>query len=153
MAKILDSVKTFIHEVLTPGYVAKQTEAAYLRQQYNQDSAALPRRDQWYRLLSARGDVVGVEYSCICGVTYPFLSMNDYWKEYNCPTCNHPFSLSKAIGYVEGKNKLSEVSTLMLTLPTRPRLAGKQERKHVDTWEGDRSDVVDYAPYSGKMGM
>jgi hypothetical protein len=149
MSKFIDGLRAIGHELLSPGFASRQTEANYLRQRYSNDSAAVPRQNQWYRLVSPRGDVVGAEYSCVCGVSYPFLSLNDLFREYDCPTCKNHFSLLKAIGYTAEMTP-ANLPALLTTLPVRPRLAGKSESRQIDTGDADKSDVVSYEPYDYK---
>lgn len=147
MGKIIEGLKSAAMTLLDPRYVAKQTEAAHLRQLYNNDSAVVPRCDQWYKVVSQRGDLVGVAYSCACRVEYQLLSMNDYFKEYDCPACGNHFSLLKAVGYDASKHTPANLPALMVDLPVRPRLSGTKQSPFLDTWSesgGGASGEVGY---------
>ena len=95
---ILDGIKNAIHEVLTPGYTSRQAEAEYLRTMYRDSGSVVIRRNQFYRLMNETGSLVGFEWSCGCGTSYPLLDANMYLRSHTCPVCKTEINLLKAVG-------------------------------------------------------
>lgn len=142
MTSLLDALKNKLMTVLDPQYSRKQTELAYLREVYG-NAPGGSKRDQWYRVANAVGDLVGFAFVCTCGQEYQLLSVNDWLgRDYHCPQCKTEFSLMKACG-ITPDTPVAKWPEFYATLPVRPRLAGTQQPRMLDTWAaGDRETVV-----------
>ncbi len=138
MTSLLDSFKQSIIRALDPQHNRKETELSYLRQVYN--NAPGIKRNQWYRIATEVGNLVGFSFSCACGQEYQLLSINDWLRDYHCPQCKTEFDLLKTVGIT------SEISPtrwpeFFAKLPVRPRLAGIKQPRVIDTWSSSDEGV------------
>lgn len=140
---ILDGIKNAIHEVLTPGYTAQQAEAEYLRTMYRDSGSTVVRRNTFYRLMNETGCLVGFEWNCTCGTTYPLLDANMWMRVHTCPVCKTEINLLKAVGATP-EVPPAKWPELFAQLPMRPRLAGKPQSRFLDTWPSDKDADVGY---------
>ncbi len=84
---LLDGLKTAIVNVLDPSRHSEKGELEYLRSVYHAPNGNI-RRNQWCRLLSEAGNLVGFEWSCGCGMSFQLLSVDDWMgKTHNCTGC------------------------------------------------------------------
>jgi hypothetical protein len=147
--KLFEGVKGAIHELLSPGYTARQAEAEYLRTMYRDAGTAVIRRNTWYRVMNEGGSLVGFEWNCGCGQAFQLLDFNLWSRGHVCPTCKTEINLLKATGAQDvPPQKWSE---LFSQLPMRPRLGGKPQSNVIDTWANDKSDEVTYEPHDLKF--
>jgi hypothetical protein len=128
-------------------------ELRYLREIYQNKNTNL-QLNQWYRLLTETGNLVGFSYNCLCSTYYELLSINDWTHEHRCPGCKHDFDLFKTLGITK-EVAPAKWPEHFATLPPRPRLSGQGRRPpYINTWQDNGEDEVVWAgtPPAGHDG-
>jgi|SRR5579859_181397 len=129
---IFTTIKNVAVALLDPKRYDERGELAYLREvYYNQQGNVRPR--QWYRLYSESGSCVGFSYICSCSTEYQLLSAFEWLRNYKCSACKDEFELLKFAGITKD-TPASKWESFLVKLPIRPRLAGKQQPRCLDTW-------------------
>lgn len=155
MASLLDGLKEAIIEAIRPGTRQELNEGEVLRQMYSAENANNIRQNQWYRLHNQNGDCVGFSFVCTCMGEYQLLSAFEWMRDYKCQRCGSKFDLLRFVGIKaangEFTKKPEEWEKFLAKLPIRPRLAGKQQPRFVDTWGAETAETVQWAgtkPYA-----
>ena len=111
-------------------------------------------KNQWYRLVTTQGKVVGFSFACKCGIEYKLLSAFEWLRDYKCPTCKEAFDILKSVGLRES-SPISDLVPALAKLPSRPHVAGEsvQQPRFMDTWNG-ADDGVGYEQHNpGASGV
>jgi hypothetical protein len=123
MSSIFEKAKKVVEAVLHPNRQAESNELAYLRAMYEKQTGG-GKLNQWYRLASESGDLVGFCFCCPCGTEYEILSFNHWMQSWDCATCKTVIDLYKAVG-ITSDTPIADHKALLMKLPLRPRLQGR----------------------------
>jgi hypothetical protein len=100
------------------------------------------KRDQFYKLLSHDGGVVGFSYRCTCGTRYKLLDAQLWLTKHSCGSCGHPFSLEESCR-IPANAPPSSWPDYFSQLPAETKRVGPAPfPRAVDTW--DSSPDPDY---------
>jgi hypothetical protein len=123
----------------------ERTELESLRQRYNQNSAELPRRGQFYQVRGAERELIGAIFACHCGRQWR-LGIDRAFTERTC-FCGAKFDLLEEIGYSRLFHAPADIARLMGRLPEHRSSRPAQTSPHIDTWGGSNDGDVGYEMY------
>jgi hypothetical protein len=122
---------------------AEKIELEQYRQRYRDAGGQLPRKNQWYRITSAAGALLGFEFACACGQVYPMMDMRFWLQSYRCPQCKTDFDLFRACG-IASDTPREKWLAIFAKLPTRQAQASASPSPYKDVW-ADSDAVVEWA--------